>query len=239
MSLYCKVSKLNNGRRDFSLRKMNNITFKQYRVIDITILSIILAISEGITTLATTRWFTAVPFVISTTLLFLCIGMMRWGAYSAVMAVIGGAVFVFASGADAKRCVIYIIGNLFALIALVFIRLIGNNRLRKSIPLLLTYAAITYLAVSLGRWLVSLVFEPSLKSLLAYVGVDVVTLLFTAVLLTLMRNVDGMLEDQREYILRQAKERGAEAASDGDDLEAIIDDPDYLDGILEDTDSED
>lgn len=214
--------------------KMNNITFEQYRRIDLTILSILLVISEGLTTLATTKWFVAVPFAISTTLLFMCIGMMRWGGYSFILAALGGATFALASGADAKRFVIYILGNLFSLLALFFIRAVGKTKLRKSIPLLVAYAVITYLSVCIGRWLVSLIFEFSLGSLLAYLGIDVITLLFTAVVVPLLRNVDGMIEDQREYIIRQAKEREAEQRKDTNALEEITSDPDYLDDVFDD-----
>ena len=212
----------------------NSITFKQYRAIDLTILSVFLVLSEGLTTVATTKWFVAVPFAITTTLIFLCIGMMRWGAWSAVLAIVGGITFVIASGADAKRCAIYIIGNLFSLLSLLFIRAVGKNKLRGSNLLLILYAIVTYLSVCLGRWLVSLIFEPALDSIIAYIGTDVITLLFTAVLLTALKGVDGMIEDQHDYVLRQAQEREKEQSGDANALEEITSDPDYLDDVFED-----
>ena len=218
---------------------MNKITFEQYRRIDLIMLSVLLVISEGLTTLATTKWFVAVPFAITTTLLFLCIGMMRWGGYSAVLAVVGGITFVVASGADFKRCVIYIIGNLFSLLALFYINAVGKNKLRRSIPFLVLYAVITYVSVCIGRWLVSLIFEPSLSSIVAYVFTDVITLLFTAVAIALMRNLDGMIEDQKEYVTRQAREREAERKKDSARLEEVVSDPNYLDDVFDEEDEED
>ncbi len=215
----------------------NSITFKQYRAIDLTVLSLILILSEGLTTVATTKWFVAVPFAISTTLIFLCIGMMRWGVWSAVLAVVGGLTFVIASGADAKRCLIYVIGNLFSLLALILVRLIGKSKLRSSGPLLMLYALTTYVSVCLGRWLVSLIFEPALDSIIAYLGTDIITLLFTAVLIVALRNVDGMIEDQHDYVLRQAREREAEQSGDTRVLEEITSDPDYLDDVSWDDES--
>ena len=214
-----------------------NITFKQYRAIDLTIWAIFLVLSEGLTTVATTKWFVGVPFAISTTLLFLCIGMMRWGAWSAVLAVVGGLTFVIASGADAKRCIIYLIGNMFSFLALIFIRLIGKGKIRSSNLLLMLYALITYLCVCIGRWLVSLIFMPALDSIIAYIGTDIITLLFTAVILASLKSVDGMLEDQHDYVLRQAREREAEQTADTKAIEEITSDPDYLDDISWDDES--
>ena len=214
-----------------------SITFKQYRVIDLTIWSIFLVLSEGLTTVATTKWFVGVPFAVSTTLIFLCIGMIRWGAWSSVLAVVGGLTFVVASGADAKRCIIYLVGNLFSLAALFLIRGVGKDRLRKSNWLLILYALTTYLSVCIGRWIVSLIFEPALNSIIAYIGIDVITLLFTAVALVVLSKVDGMVEDQHDYVLRQAREREAEQGGDSDMLSEITSDPKYLDGVFEDDQS--
>ena len=217
----------------------NQITFKQYRTIDLTILSVLLVLSEGLTTVATTKWFVGVPFAITTTLAFLCIGMMRWGWHAAVLPLVGGITFVIASGKalSLDLLCIYIIGNLFALLLVPFIKRIGNERLRKSSPMLAGYAALTYLAICLGRWLVSLIFVPALDSVLAYLGYDVITLLFTAVLIPSLKTVDGMLEDQKHYIIRQAEEREAEQRKkDTAAMMDAYDDPDYLDGIHEEDD---
>jgi hypothetical protein len=126
------------------------------------------------------------------------------------------------------------VGNLFSLLSLLFIHFVGRERMRKSVPLLITYAAITYLFVCVGRWLVSLIFEPALGSILAYLGTDVISLLFICVLVPALRNVDGMLEDQKHYVLRQAREREEEQRKkDTQAIEDAYDDPDYLDGIAE------
>ena len=214
---------------------MQNISFKQYRNIDLTVLAVLLLLSEGITTLATTKWFVGVPFAISTTLIFIIITMMRWGIFAFIPAIVGGLVFSLASGADFSRIVIYTVGNLFALTVCIFLRLVGRERVRKSIPLLLVLSVLSYVSLALGRWLVSLIFEPGIKSLLVYLSTDTVTLLFTSVLLILLRGVDGMIENQRHYLIRLSEEREREANSsyDTDGLESVTDDPDYLEGVFD------
>ena len=217
---------------------MQSITFRQYRSIDLTIMAVLLAVSEGLTTLATTKWFVGVPFAISTTLIFMLIGMMRWDAYGIISALVGGAVFSIASGADIRQALIYILGNCLGLISLLFIRTVGKERVRTSPPYLVIYAVMTYLAVAVGRWLVSLIFEPSIRSLLVFITTDSVTLLFSIVIILLMRKVDGMIEDQRAYLIRQAEERESAVAPDYDDLSSVIEDPDYLDALDDESDTE-
>ena len=96
---------------------MNQITFQQYRSIDLTIFTIVLTVFEAITTIATTTWFAAQPVAISISLAIICVVMMRWGWRAVFPAVAGGAVFCIASGATIEQYLIYCIGNVFALLA--------------------------------------------------------------------------------------------------------------------------
>ncbi len=186
---------------------MQNISFKQYKCIDLSILAVLLAISEAVTTVATNKWFVGVPFAISTTLLLTLVAMMRWSGYAAIIAALGGVVFSLASGADASQYLIYTVGNLFSLLGLFVLLPVGKERVRRSAPWTLLYCAVSYASLQLGRWLVSLIFEPSIGSLLVFLTTDIITLLFSAVVLLLMRRVDGVFEDQKHYLLRLAEER--------------------------------
>jgi hypothetical protein len=90
------ISNIRNGH------KMNNqITFKQYRNIDIGILCLLTAVFEVIATLATSKWFAGQPMAISITLALILIAMHRWSAFAGLVAVVGGAAFCFATGPDA------------------------------------------------------------------------------------------------------------------------------------------
>jgi hypothetical protein len=116
-------------------------------------------------------------------------------------------VFSLASGADASQYLIYTFGNLFSLLGLFVLLPVGKERVRRSAPWTLLYCAVSYASLQLGRWLVSLIFEPSIGSLLVFLTTDIITLLFSAVVLLLMRRVDGVFEDQKHYLLRLAEER--------------------------------
>lgn len=192
---------------------MKPITFKQYRNIDLTILAVLVVIFETITTFATNKWFYAQPIAISITLAMICVGMMRWTGYAAINAIIGGFVFCTASGGSLEQYGIYCLGNLFALSALLLIKWWGKEKIRNSVPRLMLFVLIAYLGMGLGRWLVSLLFGGDLMALAVYLTTDIITLLFAEVIVVLLRKVDGMIEDQKSYLLRLEEERKEEENS--------------------------
>ena len=61
--------------------------------------------------------------------------------------------------------------------------------------------------MQIGRWLISLFFGADLRTLLVYLGTDIISLLFASVLMMLMRKTDGMIEDQKAYLFRLQRER--------------------------------
>ena len=190
---------------------MQNLTFKQYRNIDLGILSILLIISEAVTTLATNKWFAAQPIAISSTLLFICIFMMRWNGYAAIAAVLGGAVFCIASGATLEQFVIYAGGNLLSLLALLWFKVYRKDDVRLGSFKLSFFTISVYLLMQLGRWLISLAFGGGLWNIVGYITSDVISLLFAVIILFLLRGVDGMIEDQKAYLFRLERERKEKA----------------------------
>lgn len=190
---------------------MNHITFKQYRNIDLSIFAIILVISEAITTLASGKWFAAQPIALSTTLLFICMVMMRWGGWAIIHALIGGLVLCIASGAKIEQFAVYVIGNSLSLLALLLFKVFRRETVRNDVPKLLLFTLTAYVFMQLGRWIVSLFFGGDIGTLVAYLGTDVISLLFAVVVLLLMRNTDGMIEEQKAYLFRLERQQKEEA----------------------------
>lgn len=189
---------------------MNQITFQQYRSLDLSIFTIVLVIFEAITTAATTKWFAAQPVAISISLALVCIVMMRWGFRAIIPAVAGGFIFCLVSGATIEQYLIYCIGNGFSLLALGVIRIFDKEVIRKSVPKLSLFALTAYLGMAFGRWLVSLAFGGDFMALVVYATTDIISLLFAEVLLLILRNTDGMIEDQKAYLLRVDREKREE-----------------------------
>ncbi len=186
---------------------MGQITFKQYRTIDLVIWTVLLVIFETITTFATTKWFVGQAVAISISLALICIVMMRWSGYAAILAVVGGAVYCFASKATPEQYLIYCVGNLFALVAMVLFKLFDKERIRTSIPKLVAFVIVAYLGMAFGRGLVTLFFGGDINGFLVFVTTDIISLLFAAVIMILLRKTEGMIEDQKAYLLRLDREK--------------------------------
>ena len=187
-------------------------SYSGYRSIDLTLFAVMLIVFEGIILMASTRWFAGQPYTVSVVPLIVAIVMIRWGPWAAVHAVLGGFVFCLFSKASPRQYVIYCVGNLFSLGALYLVKKQGDEAIRKDALKTWVYGLAVLLLIYLGRALVSLVFGASWSAALGFFTTDVITALFTLVILWFVRKLDGMLENQNHYLLRlqeeQEEERG-------------------------------
>ena len=196
---------------------MNKISFGQYRAIDLGIMAVILVIAETLTAKAATSWFEMELYMLSPSIAIICIVMMRWSGFAAIHAIAGGAAYCLALGASAKQFAVYCIGNCFALVALILIKVFGKQKVRDSVLLTAVFAAVSFIGTELGRGLVSLVFGMPFDSILAFFVTDSLSLLFAVVVVLIARKVDGLFEDQKAYLIRTESERWREQSYD--DLE--------------------
>lgn len=186
---------------------MGNISFKQYRSIDLAILAVILFVTETLTAKASAVWFPFELYTVSPSIAVICIVMMRWGAYAAIHAAAGGAAFCLALGASAEQYAVYCIGNCLSLISLALIKTLGKQRIRESVPLTLVFTAVTFIGAELGRGLVGVILGLPFDSILAFFTTDSLSLVFSAVVVLISRRTDGLFEDQRAYLIRTEAER--------------------------------
>ena len=79
---------------------------------------------------------------------------------------------------------------------------------------------LTALMMQLGRALIALVMGNPLAVCLGFITTDVLSAVFSALLVWIMRKLDGMLEEQKHYLRRVAEEmeREREQAVQGNDL---------------------
>ena len=189
---------------------MKQITFKQYRAIDLTILCVMTAIFEAITTVATSNWFVLQAMAISITLAMTCIALLRWGLFAVLPSLVGSLTFCIASGATPDQYVVYCVGAIFALIAYPIALMLDKEKIRLSFSRRLIFAVSVYLFTVLGRWLTSLLFVPTLETLKTFLTTDVLSLLFAILILYVCKGLDGVIEDQRHYLIRLDEERKAE-----------------------------
>ncbi|MBR0229277.1 MAG: hypothetical protein IJQ62_13105 [Clostridia bacterium] len=185
---------------------------KRYRAIDLTLFAAILFVFEWIIITASTRWFPGEPYTVSVVPLIVALVLMRWGPWAGIHAALGGLVFCLFSGADARQYVIYCGGNLFSLGALWLLKALGDENIRRD-ALKTWLLGIAVLALMfLGRTVLSLFFGAAVTAALGFFTTEAVTVLFTLVILWIVRRLDGVFENQNHYLLRlreeQEKERG-------------------------------
>lgn len=186
---------------------MNQITFKQYRTIDVSILVALTIIFEGIATLATIKWFALQPVAISISLALVCMLMLRWGWQAGFAAVAGGFVYCVLSGGSPQQFAIYCIGNLFALLAMLWFKVFGKEKIRTSRWHMLLFVTTAYAGQVLGRGLLAVLFGDSWGTLVIFSTTDIMSLVFAILVLFLFRTTDGMLEDQKTYLLRLDRQK--------------------------------
>lgn len=186
---------------------MNNISFKQYRIIDLAIWAFILTVFESLTVLAATRWFPGELYMLSQVVAVLCIVMMRWGGYAAVHAVIGGAVFCLISGGNGPQFAVYCIGNCFVLLALFLFKALGKEKVRAGVLWTILFVILAFCGAQVGRWLVSLLLGGSPASIISFFMTDSLSLPYAVVVVLIARRMDGVYEDQKNYLIRTEDER--------------------------------
>lgn len=186
-------------------------TVSQYRAVDLGMFAIMLAVFETLVVTAARRWFPNEPYAVSVTPAITCIVLVRWGPWAALHAALGGLAFCLASGArDAAHLVIYGVGNLASMAALWPIRRWTPEGVRESVSRSLALAALVTLLMQAGRALLAVALGHPPATALGFFTTDVITLLFTLVIIWIVRRLDGVFEEQRHYLLRIAKQEREE-----------------------------
>lgn len=193
---------------------MKNISFNQYRAIDLTMLALVTAVFEAITAFAATKWFPGELYAVSPTIAMMCIVMMRWGGFAAINAVLSGMAFSLASGATGKQTLIYVLGNCFALLALFLFKYPGKSKIKDKFYFTLLFVFAAYMGAQIGRWLVATLCGGAADSIIMFFATDTLSLLFSVVIVLISRKADGLFEDQKSYLIRMDKARRKKEAED-------------------------
>lgn len=186
------------------------ITFRQYRAMDLFIFTALLCIGETLIALGATRWFPKELWTLSLAPAVTAIVMVRWGGFAAIPAVLGAVAFCAASGASIAQYAIYMVGNLLSMALLPLVKKQGWKRLKDQVLLALLYGALSALAMQLGRALTALALGNGLAMMLPFFTTDVLSTLFAALIVWIARRLDGILEEQKHYLRRIAEEQEKE-----------------------------
>ncbi len=183
------------------------ISLQQYRSIDLGIMAVLLLITQVLISLAANVWFKWEMYIVSPVAVVTALVMMRWGPWAGLHAVLGGLVYTLMASGTWQHYLIFGLGNLLSLLAMLLLKVFGKEKVRGSVLLTLVFAFSVQMCMLLGRALVALVLGCSLPECLAFITTDLLSVLFTMVILWIARRVDGLYEDQKHYLLRIQEEK--------------------------------
>ena len=176
-------------------------TWKEYRAIDLAIMALMVAVFEFLIINAANFWFPDQLYTVSLAAAMTSIVYMRWGVWGAIHAVEVGVVYCFFAGGTPEQYVIYCVGNLFSLFAVILLKAVGKEKVRTG-NLSLIFPLLVLLLMHIGRGVVALAFGAAPGSALAFFTTDSLSYLFTFVIIWIARKLDGVYEDQKHYLLR-------------------------------------
>lgn len=183
------------------------ISFGQYRSIDLSILAVLMAVSQFMIHVASSFWFPEQLYVVSPVGAMVALVMMRWGVWAGIHAVLGGALFTLLSGGTVQHLLIFGAGNLVSLLALVYIKIFTKEHIRKNAFHSVVFALLVQILMMLGRSAVAAALKFPAEACLGFITTDVLSCLFTAVVIWVARRIEGLFEDQKHYLLRIQSER--------------------------------
>lgn len=186
------------------------ISFSQYRSIDLTILLVVQAVSQAVIHFAATRLYPDQLYVVTPIAAMVALVMMRWNGYAAIHACLGGVLYALIAGGNWHHILIYGVGNLLSMAALVMLKLLGKERIRKDALLTIIFALVTQLSMQLGRSAVAALLGYPAGICLGFITTDILSGLFTMVIVWSIRRVEGLFEDQKQYLLRIQGEQNTE-----------------------------
>ena len=182
-------------------------SFEQYRLIDLAIFALLTCVFEALIVRAARFWFPQELYTVSLSAAMTAIVYMRWGAWGGIHAVLAGFIFCLFSGGTGEQYMIYCVGNLFSLLALILLFRVGKEKVRTSKLLSLLFPILVQFLMHGGRALTALLLGAPLTGVAGFFLEDSLSYVFTLVIAWIVKRLDGVYEDQKHYLLRlKAKE---------------------------------
>ncbi len=185
------------------------ISLSQYRTVDLTVLAVLMCIAQVLIHFASTAWFQDQLYVVSPVGIIVAMVMMRWGIWGGIHALLGGCLYVFLSGGNMEHYLIFGAGNLLSLLALVLLKLMGKERIRTNVVYTLLFGFCVQSLMLLGRGAVAYLLGKEVGACVLFITTDALSILFTLCGVWVIRRVDGLFEDQIQYLLRVQREQPA------------------------------
>ena len=186
------------------------LSLSQYRNIDLMILMVVQAISQILIYFAATVLYADQLYVVSPVAAVVALVMMRWSGWAAINAFLGGIIYTLIAGGNWQHILIYGIGNLLSMAALLMLKGLGKERVRNDALLTILFALLTQILMQLGRSAVAALLGYPAGACIGFITTDLLSGLFSMVIVWSIRRVEGLFEDQKHYLLRITREHKVE-----------------------------
>ena len=210
------------------------ISFKQYKFTDLFLFAVILVVADLVAHFAPLAMPGAADFVFVLTLPIIISVMIRWGWVSVFFAVGDGILQSLLNNIGVWRSYLsYSIGNCFILVLLLAIKYIGVEKIVGKWYFSVLFVISGWLLQALGITLMMFItnggnFLIYLVNNMGFGLTGFMSLAAAIVVILILRRLDGMLENQKHYLLRLDEERKEKARRDEFGDEPIEIDEDTL-----------
>ncbi|MGN0823897.1 MAG: hypothetical protein ACI4MB_02370 [Candidatus Coproplasma sp.] len=193
------------------------ISVKQYRFTDLFLFAVILAISELIGYFAAGAMPNEAYFTVSFSIPIILIVMLRWGWPSVLYALFSGLIVCLLNvgKVSGHQWACYLVGNAFVAIMLIPRYLLGVKKMTSKWWGIALFAIGGWLCVYLGKsivWAIAFSISPldglsAASGFITFAQTDLLSLVMGVIVMVVLRKLDGMTEDQNEFLRRLDNER--------------------------------
>lgn len=184
------------------------ISYGQYRLADIMVFLLIMCVCEAVNIFAAKFWFQGMLFTISVMLLVSLVMLIRWNWLGIIFPIADGLLYCWMNGASASQFAIYALGNSFICLIWFLFKLLPKEKLVSGWYFTILYAILGYLLLLLGRATVAACFGLSFSEVfVSMLTGEALNLAFAVIGLLILRLFNGMLVDQKKYLIKITTER--------------------------------
>lgn len=166
---------------------------------------------------------------------------VRWGWWGVIIAVFEGVLYCAIRGNAWQLYIIIIISNLAIVSQLLYIKLVGEDRLKKHWYWAFLLVLLGWVSVNLVRTCLFAAFYgdflSALGTMFGFSDCGLLALVMGEIIILICRKLDGLVENQKSYLLRLKREREEQAHRDTYGDEPVVIDEESL-SILNKRDDE-
>ncbi|MDD3999658.1 MAG: hypothetical protein PHX62_02015 [Bacilli bacterium] len=191
------------------------MSLKQYRNLDLLMLSILAIISEFLGTFLLEKL--SVGFTISFASLIAIIAIFRWGYRGGLAYVLAGIpmLFLYQEYSFLNNLLYYLIGGSFIFIIPIVFKNHSLDAIRNKSSTFNLFIIFLYLSIVFGKSLTLFVLGENLfSSLRAVMGSFLFTIVISIIILNLLKKTSGLITDMTALIKESQLERNYEARSE-------------------------